>query len=53
MPKKRYNAEEIIHMLREADVLLAQGKILSPAHRPGSNSRESVGLLRTAYLQAA
>ena len=24
MPKKRYNAEEIIHKLREADVLLAQ-----------------------------
>ena len=26
MPKKRYNAEEIIHKLREADVLIAQGK---------------------------
>ena len=26
MPKKRYNAEEIIHKLREADVLLGQGK---------------------------
>jgi len=25
MPKKRYNAEEIIHKLREADVLLSQG----------------------------
>ena len=25
MPKKRYNAEEIIHKLSEADVLLAQG----------------------------
>jgi transposase-like protein len=25
MPKKRYNAEEIIHRLREADVLLSQG----------------------------
>ena len=24
MPKKRYNAEEIIHKLREADVLLGQ-----------------------------
>ena len=24
MPKKRYNAEEIIHKLREADVLLSQ-----------------------------
>ena len=26
MPKKRYNAEEIIHRLREADVLLGQGE---------------------------
>ena len=26
MPKKRYNAEAIIHKLREADVLLGQGK---------------------------
>ena len=26
MPKKRYNTEEIIHKLREADVLLSQGK---------------------------
>ena len=26
MPRKRYNAEEIIHKLREADVLLSQGK---------------------------
>jgi hypothetical protein len=26
MPKKRYNAEEIVHKRREADVLIAQGK---------------------------
>ena len=26
MPKKRYNAEAIIHKLREAEVLLGQGK---------------------------
>jgi transposase-like protein len=31
MPKKRYNAEEIIHKLREADVLLSQGKPVSQA----------------------
>ena len=31
MPKKRYNAEEIIHKLREADVLLGQGKTVSQA----------------------
>lgn len=29
MPRKRYNAEEIIHKLREADVLLGQGKAVS------------------------
>ena len=29
MPKKRYNAEEIIQKLREADVLIAQGKTVS------------------------
>jgi len=26
MPRKRYNAEAIIHKLREADVLIGQGK---------------------------
>ncbi len=26
MPRKRYNAEEIIHKLRAADVLLSQGR---------------------------
>ena len=31
MPKKRYNAEEIIHKLREADALLSQGKTVSDA----------------------
>ncbi len=29
MPKKRYNAEGIIHKLREADVLLSQGMNVS------------------------
>jgi len=29
MPRKRYNAEEIIHKLRESDVLLSQGKTAS------------------------
>jgi transposase-like protein len=29
MPKKRYNAEEVIHKLREADVLLGQGRTIS------------------------
>ena len=31
MPKKRYNAEEMIHKLRGADVLLGQGKTVSQA----------------------
>jgi transposase-like protein len=31
MPKKRYNAEEIIHKIRETDVLLSQGKSVSQA----------------------
>jgi hypothetical protein len=35
MPKKRYNAEEIIHKLREANVLLSQGK---GSARSGSRS---------------
>jgi hypothetical protein len=29
MPKKRYNAEEIIHKLREGDVLLSQNKTVA------------------------
>lgn len=29
MPKKRYTAEDIIHKLREADVLLSQGMNVS------------------------
>jgi transposase-like protein len=29
MPKKRYNAEEIIHKLREADVLLGQNQTVA------------------------
>ena len=29
MARKRYNAEEIIHRLREADVLLGQGETVS------------------------
>jgi hypothetical protein len=31
MPKKRYTAEEIIHKLRGAEVLLSQGKSVSQA----------------------
>ena len=31
MPKTRYNAEGLIHKLREADVLLGQGKTVAQA----------------------
>jgi transposase-like protein len=31
MPKKRYSAEDIIHKLREADVLLGQDQTVSQA----------------------
>lgn len=33
MPKKRYTAEEIIHKLREADVLIGQGKTVAEASK--------------------
>jgi putative transposase len=33
MPKARYTAEEIIHKLREADVLIGQGKTVADACR--------------------
>jgi hypothetical protein len=39
MPKKRYTAEEIIHKLREAEVLLSQG---NPSVRPASSSVSAI-----------
>ena len=33
MPKKRYTAEEIIHKLRQADVLLGQGQTVPQVSR--------------------
>ncbi len=33
MPKKRFNAEEIIHKLREAEVLSAQGRTVADIAR--------------------
>ena len=29
MPKKRYKTEEVIHKLREADILLSQGRTIA------------------------
>ncbi len=55
MPKKRYNAEEIIHELREADVLLGQANTVSqvcryrgehPLFKDGCDSVHDVNLLR-------
>jgi len=41
MPKKRYTAEDVIHKLREADVLLAQGTAWAPdGHRGNSPKSE-------------
>jgi hypothetical protein len=39
VPKKRYNAEEIIHKLREANVLLSQGKTVSQACKQTSTGQ--------------
>jgi hypothetical protein len=47
MPKKRYNAEEIIHKLREADVLLGQGKTVSQA------CKQRISIIREWRLRSA
>jgi putative transposase len=44
MPKKRYNAEEIIHKLREADVLLSQG-------RPVKQVSNQLGIAEQTYYR--
>jgi hypothetical protein len=45
MPKKRYNAEEIVHKLREADVLLSPGQSVSQACESGSGDDSTRGVL--------
>jgi hypothetical protein len=45
MPKKRYNAEEIVHKLREADVLLSQAKTA-----PGRAVRDMRSARRVSWL---
>ena len=37
MPKKRYNAEDIIHKLREAQVLIKQWRVYYNTMRPHSS----------------
>ena len=49
MPKKRYNAEEIIHKLRSADVLLSQGKTVSQACKQIGVSDQTYYRWRKAY----
>jgi len=49
MPKKRYNAEEIIHKLREADVLLSQGKPVSQACKQIGVSDQTYYRWRKSY----
>ncbi len=46
MPKKRYNAEDIIHKLREADVLLSQGMNVDQAKRLKEVETENARLKR-------
>ena len=49
MPRKRYNAEEIIHKLREADVLLSQGITVSQVCKRIGVSEQTYYRWRKAY----
>ena len=49
MPKKRYNTEDIIHKLREADVLLSQGKSVSQACKQIGVSDQTYYRWRKSY----
>lgn len=49
MPKKRYNAEEIIYKLREAEVLLSQGKSVSQACKQLGVSDQTYYRWRKSY----
>ena len=49
MPKKRYNAEEIIQKLRGADVLLSQGKTVNQACKQIGVSDQTYYRWRKAY----
>ena len=49
MPKKRYNAEEIIHKLREADVLLSQGTTVSQVCKRIGVAEQTYYRWRKAY----
>ncbi len=49
MPKKRYTAEDIIHKLRESDVLLSQGKTVSQACKQLGVSDQTYYRWRKSY----
>jgi transposase-like protein len=49
MPRKRYNAEEIIHKLREADVLLGQDKTVTQACKQLGVTEQTYYRWRKAY----
>ncbi len=49
MPKKRYNAEDIIHKLREADVLLGQGRTVTEVCKQLSVTDQTFYRWRKAY----
>ena len=49
MPKKRYSAEEIIHKLREADVLQGQGRTVSQACKQIGISDQTYYRWRKSY----
>ncbi len=45
MPRKKHSAEEIIGKLREAEVLLARGKIKPEVSRIGQGERKALTLV--------
>ncbi len=49
MAKKRYNAEEIIHKLREADVLLSQGRSVKQVSKQLGVAEQTYYRWRKAY----
>ena len=49
MARKRYNAEEIIHRLREADVLLGQGETVGQVCKQLGVVEQTYYLWRKAY----
>jgi len=49
MPRKRYNAEEIIHKLREADVLLSQGRSVKQVSKQLGIAEQTYYRWRNAY----